>query len=182
MKTTLLLLLTLLLCEAALAQNNNLEVLWQSEPGFRPAGLVLGDGNTLANVTRWDASGDGKPDLIMTREDERGNLRDILVRDAATGETFWRVEDVSATLGNIFVQLWGFADVNGDGQQEALLITETELRAYDPSSNELSYMLGLTLERFLGAVDLTDDSHEEIVMVSYPFGFDGRVTVWTWPN
>ena len=141
MKQTLLLLLTMLLCAPVPAQNNNLQILWQSEPGFRPAGLVLGDGNTLGNVTRWDATGDGKPDLIMTRDDEQGNLRDILVRDAATGETFWRVEDVPTALGNIFVQFWGFAGVNGDGEQEALFTTETEVRAYDPSSNELAFIL-----------------------------------------
>ncbi len=181
MKRTLLLLLTMLLCTSALAQTNNLEVLWESEPGFRPAGLVLGDGNTLGNVTRWDATGDGKPDLIMTREDEEGNLRDLLIRDGATNEPFWRVEDVSTTLGlgNIFVQLWGFADVNGDGEQEALFTTETELYAFNPSSNESAFTLsrgGRGLQ-FLGAIDLTGDSHEEIVANPLDAGV---VIVWTW--
>jgi len=176
----------MLLCAPALAQSNNLEMLWQSEPGFRPAGLmlVLGDGNALQwdgiGKSRWDASGDGKPDLIMMREDDQGNLRDILVRDTATGETFWRVEDVSTTLGlaNIFVQLLGFADVNGDGEREALFTTETEVRAYDPSSNELSWLVG-PIYRFLGATDLTGDSHEEIIATTLDAGV---VTVWTWPN
>ena len=173
MKTTLLLLLTTLLCAPALAQSNNLEMLWQSESGMNPS-------VTLVEFTdfesRFDATGDSKPDLVMTRDDEQGNLRDILVRDAATGETFWRVEDVPTTLGNIFVQLWGFADVNGDGEQEALFTTETQVRAYDPNSNELSYMLGLTYE-FLGATDLNGDGHEELII----FLPDTRqVQVWTW--
>ena len=168
-------LLTTLLYAPALAQSNNLEMLWQSEPGFRPpAGIYL------PRVVGFDATGDGKPDLVMTRDDDQGNLRDILVRDTATGETFWRVEDVSTTLGlaNIFVQLLGFADVNGDGEREALFTTETEVRAYDPSSNELSWLVG-PIYRFLGATDLTGDSHEEIIATTLDAGV---VTVWTWPN
>ena len=166
----------MLLCGAALAQSNNLEMLWQSESGMNPS-------VTLVEFTdfesRFDATGDSKPDLVMTREDDQGNLRDILVRDAATGETFWRVEDVAVTLGFpdiVTTKLWGFADVNGDGEQEALFTTETQLRAYDPNSNELSYMLGLTYE-FLGATDLNGDGHEEFII----FLPDTRqVQVWTW--
>ncbi len=174
MKTTLFLLLTMILCAPALAQNNNLEVLWQSEPGFRPAGLVLGQDG-------MDATGDGKPDLVMTRDDDQGNLRDILVRDAATGETFWRVEDVAVTLGFpdiVTAKLWGFADVNGDGEREALFTTETEVRAYDPNSNGLDFWLDFSDGcRLLGAIDLNGDGHEEIITMDRDTGL---LSVWSW--
>ncbi len=176
MKRTLFLLLTLLLCGAAQAQSNDsLVVLFLSEPGLRPAGLVLGDGN----AARWDASGDGRPDLVMTREDAAGNLRDILIVNPASLDTLWRVQDVPTTLGlaNIFVQLWGFADANADGKREAIFTTDTEVRAYDLNPNELSYMMGWTyVVRFLGAADLTGDGFEELII----FLPDTRqVQVWT---
>ena len=178
MKTTLLLLLTTLLCAPALAQSNNLEMLWQSESGMNPSVTLI---EFTDFVSKFDATGDGKPDLVMTRDDEQGNLRDILVRDAATGETFWRVEDVAVTLGFPDIgttKLWGFADVNGDGEQEALFTTETQVRAYDPSSNELSYMLGLTYG-YLVATDFNGDGHEELII----FLPDTRqVQIWTWSN
>ncbi len=181
MKTTLLLFLTLLLCAPAQAQSNDsLVVLFLSAPGTRlPVGLVLGDGN----AARWDASGDGQPDLILTREDDAGDLRDILIVNPASLDTLWRVQDVPTTLGfntGKGLELWGFVDVNGDDQREAIFTTDTEVRAYNPDSNELAYMLGLNQSaRFLGAVDLTGDGYEELVVY---LSDTRQVQVWTDPR
>lgn len=176
-----LLLLTMLLCGAAHAQSNDsLVVLWLSDPGVRPAGLVLGDGNAIPNASRWDASGDEKPDLVMTREDEQGLLRDILVVTASL-DTLWRVQDVSTTLGISPSEepvIWGFSDTNGDGEREAILSTSSGLQAYNPSTNQLAYMLALPARaRFLGVTDYTGDGFEELVVF---LPETRQIQVWTW--
>ena len=182
MKTTLFLLLTLLLCGAAHAQTSGiLEMIWESDPGVRPAGVVINHEEMY-----WDASGDGKQDLVLTREDDDGLLRSILVRDGATFETLWRIEDAPVTLNmNIYVgnlPFWGFADANGDGKREAIFVTETEVRAYDLSTNDLVYMVELeqtSTSRLLGLTDVDADDADEIIIFLPELR---KVQVWSWSD
>lgn len=170
MKRLFVLLLLVPLAGSVQAQkNDSLIVLFLTDPGVRPA-KIFTDGFESGDVTRWDANGDDRVDLILQRDDDEGNLLDLRVMDTLTSEVLWEVNDVASTLGfNIGMPptLWGFADPSGTGNPVAVFYNEVEVRGYT-LANELAWKIdeGQALS-LLGAIDLTDDGAEEI-LVYYP--------------
>lgn len=166
MRKAILLLLLATFCGTAYAQSSDsLVVLWFSDPGVRP-GQIFADGSESGDVSRFDANGDNRTDLILRREDSQGMLQGLLVISGATLDTLWRVQDVQGELGiTLNMDLWGFADANADGMPEAIFYDETEVRAYDLNPNDLAWKVEEgELFRFLGAADLTGDGFEEIIL------------------
>ena len=181
MKKTVLLFLTLLLCAPAMAQSNDsLVVFFLSDPGTRPS-AIFADGFESGNLSRLDFNGDDTPDLVMTREDAQGNLEGILVVNAATLDTLWRVIDVPTTLGIPgTMDLWGFADADADGTREALFADPGDVVLIDPRSNTRNWALNPeqnTLPiRLMGASDVTEDGFEEVFIA---LRGTRQVQVWT---
>lgn len=135
-KSSLLLVCTLLLGGPAFGQDTLLALLFESEPGTRPA-AILNDGGTLA---LRDASGDGTPDLLLLRYDEMGNPKRLRVLDGHTREVLLEVSDLPATLGVAEIQAFaGFADLLDTGMPQALFVVpgacaagSSEVRLVDP--------------------------------------------------
>ena len=181
MKQTLLLFLTLLLAGTAMAQSNDsLVVFYISDPGTRPS-AIFSDGFESGNTSRWDFNGDGTPDLFMTREDEQGNIEDLLILNAASLDTLWRVIDVPGTLGiSATMNLWGFADADADGTREALFFDPQDVILIDPRSNTHNWALEPEQNelpiRLMGASDVTEDGFEEVFVI---LRGTRQVQVWT---
>ncbi len=161
--------LALLFCTQANAQFglDTLRVLYASEPGVRPA-RIFSDGFESGNTSLLDFNGDGKPDLILTSEDDDGNLKDILVIDLALRpDTLWEVRGVQQTLGfqditeTVGVGFFGFADPDGDGEREAIFANGEDVVLINPSDNSLSFQ---TVGVLVGVTDLTDDGYEELII------------------
>ena len=181
MKQTALVFLTLLLSSTALAQSNDsLVVFFISDPGTRPA-AIFSDGFESGNLSRLDFNGDNTPDLVMTREDDMGNLQGILVVNAASLDTLWRVVDVPTTLGIPgTMDLWGFADADADGTREAVFASPNDVVLIDPRSNTHNWALQpeqntLPID-LMGASDVTEDGFEELFVT---LRGTRQVQVWT---
>lgn len=179
MKKTLLLLPALLFCMQANAQpiNDSLIVLFLSEPGTRPS-QIFADGFESGNLSRLDANGDMKQDLVLEKEDDDGNLLGLIVIDgttlgAARLDTLWRIQDVQGILDSatVSVQFSGFCDCDADGTREVVFATDNEVFLVDPRDPQTinwrsSFNIGFPLElRMVGLTDMTSDGFEDIVVV-----------------
>ncbi len=176
-KTLLTFLFALLFYAQANAQSNDLALLYKSPEGTRPAaGLQSAQGGMSGFSDRLDFDGDGIPDLIMTREDEQGNLQHILVINAQTQQVLWEVRDVQRTLGFVdpdMGDIFTFDDVVGDDAPEAIFTSEHDVRLYDPSNNTLVWSVtadddwtfpeGIKV-RLLAAIDFTGDDKKELLI------------------
>lgn len=166
MRKAILLLLLATFCGTAYAQSNDsLVVLWLSDPGVRP-GQIFADGFESGDVSRFEANGDNRTDLILRREDSQGMLQGLLVISGATLDTLWRVQDVQGELGiTSNMDLWGFGDVDADGQPEAIFYDDNQVSGFHLYRNNLSWKVeeGESF-RFLGATDLTGDGFQEIII------------------
>ena len=176
-KTLFTFLFALLFYAQANAQSNDLALLYQSPEGTRPAaGLQSAQGGMSGFSDRLDFDGDGIPDLIMTREDEQGNLQHILVINAQTQQVLWEVRDVQRTLGFVdpdMGDIFTFDDVVGDDAPEAIFTSEHDVRLYDPSNNTLVWSVtadddwtfpeGIKV-RLLAAIDFTGDDKKELLI------------------
>ncbi len=180
-KTLFTFLFALLFYAQANAQSNDLALLYKSEEDFQPAQLVCNDGSPglcfeSGDVRMFDFDGDGTPDLILEREDEQGNLQDILVIDAQTQVVLWKVLDVPQTLGYIDTGLirYGFANVVGGDEPEAIFTSDHDVRLYDPSDNTLVWSVTADDDwefpdpsikvRLLAAIDFTGDDKKELLI------------------
>jgi len=184
-KKTLLLFLTLLLSGTALAQSNDsLVVFYFSEPGLRPS-QIFTDGFESGNTSRWDFNGDNFPDLILTRENEQGNLQGIVVvgrpAGAASLDTLWRFTDIPPDLDGM--RLFGFGDGDGDGTREAIFAGPDNVALIDPRSNTLNWALNpednTKPVRLFGMNDITNDGFVEL---SVALRGTRQVQVWTANN
>jgi hypothetical protein len=169
------LLLLVLLCGSAYAQDGNLVLLFASEPGTRVAGLQSAQGGMSGfSPSLFDFDGDERLDLVLTSDDSEGNLLGVLVIDAATLDTLWRVVDIGATLGlaeRDGMKLYGFADADADadGTREAVFANDRDVWLVDPGDNTLEWVYSVQVpEEFpvlLRAVsDLTDDGFPDLVL------------------
>ncbi len=178
----------------ASAQSNSLVLLYQSPEGDGPAPSYFDEFsiNDLDGCGgRFDADGDGTPDLILQRDDDQGNLQDLRVIDAPTGEIVWEMQNVQHTLGYIdtglirygFAKFYGFAKVFGDDEPEAIFISEMDVLVFDPSDNSLEWSWGETNDtsqkvRLLAVCDFTDDGYEELLIFLLQ---TKQVQVWSKP-
>ena len=173
-KAFLLLLLTLLLGAQAYAQpNNKLVMLFESDPGTRPVlGLQSAQGGMSGFSALLDANGDEVPDLLMRSNDDDGNLLGVLVINAASLDTLFRVVDLGATLGlaeRDGMKLFGFADADTDGKREAVFANGQDVWLVDPDENALDWSYSSFIPSdfpvLLRAItDITDDSFPDIVL------------------
>lgn len=170
MKSTLLLFLLVAFCGTAHAQvNDSLIVLFLSDPGVR-VGDVLDGILDHSSPKRFDATGDGQANLIMRRENNQGGLQDVRVLGFEEGSPteICTVEDVPTTLGiTSNMDMWGFADVNGDGFREAIFYNDSETvgRSLCDNENIEAWRIEQVGKfRMVGAADLTGDGHEEIIL------------------
>ncbi|NBC17326.1 MAG: hypothetical protein GVY18_08450 [Bacteroidetes bacterium] len=184
LKPILFILLAVLLMSSAplRAQSLELDLLFESEPGVRPGALL--DGFTDASSPkRFDADGDGQADLILRRENEQGGLQDLRVLselDKSSPKIIWEVRDVPATLGITSpMDLWGFGDVDADGQPEAIFYDDNQVSGFHIYRNNLSWKVeeGEAI-RLVGATDLTGNGFQEIVVTLQD---TRRVQVWKAP-
>lgn len=169
MKSLLLLLVFAVFCGTARAQkDDSLYTFFQSEPGVRPGQLLEGILDA-SSPKRFDADGDSQADLVLRRDNEQGQLQDIRVLsygDKASTGVIWEVRDVGATLGiTSSMDMWGFADANADGLQEAIFYDDTEVLGFNLENNELAWKIeeGVAF-RLLGAGDLTGDGFQEVIV------------------
>lgn len=170
MKKSMVLILTLFLGSTAHAQENQLRVIFETEPGLQ---LVSMSQDTLRPTilggdTLDDADGDGIPDLIMTTKDAQGNLQDLLVVavNEARPREIWRVDNVPATLGleDPGLAFVGFANPFGGEVRHGIFVSD---RTYliDPRDNSLSWADDNGVPVVLRAVlDLTKDGYEDIII------------------
>ncbi len=173
-KLATLFLLFLLVGTAQAQMNDSLVVLFASQPGVRLA-RIFADGFESGDTSALlDANGDGRPDLILTNEDNQGNLQDLFAIDPAFNDTLIRVLDVQTVLGASGQQPYrfrGFADADADGFREATFANDVEVAIVDPRDPQVvnwrsSFNIGFPPElRLLGITDMTDDGFAEIVVV-----------------
>lgn len=169
MKETTLLFFAVFLSGTAYAQSNNLTLLFESEPGMRPASYEVDHPIfSVEEAKRFDANGDGRPDLVLQREDAQGNLQDLRVLDGRTRALLWEVQDVQTTLGfNFDPELWGFADPLGTGTPYAIFHSDHEVKgsALEDNGDEFQLRLqGPSSLRLIAAIDLTSDGWEELII------------------
>ncbi|NBC17324.1 MAG: hypothetical protein GVY18_08440 [Bacteroidetes bacterium] len=143
-----------------------LDLLYESEPGVRPApGLQF---EIQVGTSKLDATGDGQPELITTREDDGGNVTGLRVIDVATGDVVWAVPDVSSTIcaGAPTCQFYGFADPGGMGAPHGMFATDDRVLAVDLASSTVTHFAGPVdfVMDLVAIVDLTGDGVEEIVL------------------
>ena len=167
MKILLLLFTLLPLAGPAHAQiRDSLIIVFLSEPGVRPAGL-LSERFTSGDARSWDAHGDGTVDLILQRDDDQGHLKDLRVLDGRTQEVIWEVQDVAATLGiTSNMDFWGFVDPIVTAPPHALFLTDADAFLVDPRDTSIAWSWGATGSsslRFLGAPDVTGDGLPNLV-------------------
>lgn len=167
-KTTLTLLLSVLFCMQTNAQgiefhHGTFSKIFESEPG---AGWSSAQSFFTDFDNRFDANGDGAPDLILTREDSDGNLQAMRVVDAASGTMIIDWQNLVFMLGEKDgMKFFGFVDPDGDGIPDALFNTEalaSRVWLINTSDDSLSFHTGGTL---LGVMDLTGDSYVEILIL-----------------
>lgn len=174
-KCATLILLTLLFGVEASAQTDALTVdlLYQSEPGTRPTlGLQSAQGGMSGFSALLDADGDDVPDLLMTSDDSDGNLLGILVVNAASLDTLWRVVDIGATLGlaeRDGMKIFGFADADGDGKREAVFANGRDVWLVDPDENSVDWSYSVQVPEEFPVLlrtitDITDDGFPDLVI------------------
>lgn len=177
-KLAALFLLTLFFYTPAHAQccvRDSLFVSFTSEPGTRPSS-IFSDGFATGDAARLDATGNGKPDLIMEKEDNEGKLQGLIVIDGGSlstvPDTILFMPDVQGAIldsATVFLRFAGFCDCDADGTREVVFITKNEVVLVDPrdpgSINwRSSFQIGLPPElRLVAITDMTDDGFEEIV-------------------
>ena len=96
-----------LLCAPAQAQDPTLELLYTSEPG-----VSLPTSQWKVNGVYNDANGDGQTDLVMTRENDQGDITGLLAVDGATREEILRME-VETEDEFAGLEFFGFPDLFG---------------------------------------------------------------------
>lgn len=190
------LLLLPILCADAWAQLD-LQKLWESTSKVEihlTASYVAARGISYPTLQRFDANGDGVPDLVMQSEDELGHLEDLqiaIMADPVAGPVWYRIDDVKTTLGlGDGASFFGFAQI--DGRPRAIFTDEpsdacTECGGIylfdlnlDPGKRTSDPVLvwswtdhngsdpGFakdTYDKLRGALDLTGDGSDELIII-----------------
>ncbi len=194
-KTFFFLLLALLFCTPANAQANPdsvgqpFRLIYQSEPGTRPAS-IFADGFESGDLSRFDLNGDGKPDMVLIREDDDGNLKSLLVIDLSSSfarDTLTFIQDVPQTLGlaeKDGMKFFGFADVDGDDTNEIVFANGRDVWLVDPSDHSLEWVYSVQVPAefpvlLRAVIDITDDSFPDIILF---LPQTKQVEVWSKPQ
>ena len=164
------LLLALLLVAAGPAGAQTLDILFESEPGVRPA-QVFTDGFESGDITRlFDADGDGQAELLLTQDDAQGRLDKLRAVAVGTGDVLAEIQNVQSLLaGGGAVLFRGFADPDGDDAQEAVFVNQSEIALVELDDGAVGWSstdaLGTPPElRLLGLLDMTNDGFPEILV------------------
>ena len=194
-KTFFFLLLALFFCTQANAQANPdsvgqpFRLIYQSEPGTRPAS-IFADGFESGDLSRFDLNGDGKPDMVLIREDDDGNLKSLLVIDLSSSfarDTLTFIQDVPQTLGlaeKDGMKFFGFADVDGDDTNEIVFANGRDVWLVDPSDHSLEWVYSVQVPAefpvlLRAVIDITDDSFPDIILF---LPQTKQVEVWSKPQ
>ena len=170
MKKTFTLLLLTLLSSTAVAQTDDITVLFESQPGFRLS--VVLDSGMVGFRDRADLNRDGVADLTMRRRDEQGNPLELYTLDVTPDQTttLWQYphQDIATALGTTSFRFLGFFSfTDGTADRDAIFraangvaivpatVTGGKHAADDP--------LVLPAER-IAVLDLTGDGYAEIVI------------------
>lgn len=145
-----------------------------SEPGTRPAFLDNVSSFFTDFDHRFDATGDGEPELVLTNEDTEGNLLDLIVLDIKKSgvDTTIKILDVPQTLGLAEpdgMEFFGFADVDGDETNEVVFANGRDVWLVNPNdhSTEWAYSVQIPSEfpvHLHGITDFTDDRFPDLVL------------------
>ena len=171
-KKSMLLLLTLFLGGTVYAQENELQSIYVSPEDMPVAGILTAAiyGNTFDDLD--DADADGVSDLIMTTEDENGDLQDLLVvqvTEARPRGVIWEVVDVQATLGlGDEAEFIGFANVFGGDVHHAIFVGNLGVSLFDTNDNLLVWASSVFIPSdfpvLLQAVtDVTGDGFKDLI-------------------
>ena len=172
-KKRLLLILTLFLGGTVHAQENQLQLIYETPEDVPVAGILTATmyGNTFDDLD--DANGDGVPDLIMTTEDDNGDLQDLLVVQvnvAGLDIVIYEVQDVPQTLGLKGPELGfiGFANVFGGDVRHAIFVGNLGVSLIDLRDNSLAWAQSIIIPSefpvlLLAVTDQTGDGFEELI-------------------
>ena len=171
---TLFLLILLVGIEAVAQPSGNIVMVFESSPGTRPTlGLQSAQGGMSGFSRLLDVTGDGEPELVLTNEDNEGNLVDLIALDLKEGnDTTYKILDVAQTLGlaeRDGMKFFGFADVDGDETNEVIFANGRDVWLVNPSDNSTEWTYSVQIPSdfpvLLRAVtDITDDSFPDIVI------------------
>lgn len=147
----------------ALAGENNLAIIWQSQPGVEPSGYWLDDFASLSE-DRLDADGDGHADLILTRRDENGALEAVRVVDASTGQALvdWLLEQAGVVVTES-TRFLGFTDPDGNGERDGIFLTGQDVFLLNSVDDSILFQ-STAPDELRGIADLTGDGIEEIIL------------------
>ncbi|RMD58836.1 T9SS C-terminal target domain-containing protein [Candidatus Parcubacteria bacterium] len=92
-------------------------VKFQADPGLR----LAYDPDLFDPQHDLDLDGDERMDIAMLIEDANNQPTGVLVRSSDSFDVLWQFPFPETYKENILKGFWGFADVNGDGEKEAIL-------------------------------------------------------------
>lgn len=165
MKKLFLLFCCALLGSTAYAQNSDIRVLFESEPGLR-LGVLL-DSATVSLRHRADLNLDGTPDLTLLSLDEQDNPIEIFTIHAASLDTLWRFQyqDIATAMGTTNFRFKGFFSFDASTTRHAIFRSPNALGIIAILIGKNSGMIPLVLpaDRF-AVLDLTGDGATEIII------------------
>ena len=178
MKKTFTLLLLTLLSSTAVAQTDDITVLFESQPGFRLS--VVLDSGMVGFRDRADLNRDGVADLTMLRRDEQGNPLEIYTLDVTPDQatTLWQYpyQDVATALGTTSFRFLGFLSFADGDPRHAIFRSRDALAIIGVLAGSASPGAPLVLPIDGAAVlDLTGDGYAEVVIENRD---TGTVQVW----
>ncbi len=178
MKKTVLLLLTLMLCGTAQAQGN-LVILYESGPGL---GLpMMQDSATVSFRDRNDPNNDGNLDMTLLRDDDMGNLAEIVTVDMVNRQEIWSfpLQTIEEALGTRNFRFRGFFDFSTDPGNVWGLFKAPDGGAIVPvdfSSGKSSAADVMVLPaRRMATLDINGDGTVELIIQNSE---TGTVQVW----
>ncbi len=98
------------------AEDFSLALKYKSEPGFQ----LAYDPELFSSPDKSDLDGDGYPDFPMLIADS-GNVTGMVVRGGDSIEVIWHYDFPEENKTEMLKGFHGFADLNGDGEKEAIL-------------------------------------------------------------
>lgn len=187
LRTRLILLLTFFLGGTVYAQENQLQIIFESPQSTRLARFNSVEIDVTASLSDLhDFNGDGIDDLTMTRENDQGGLQDLLVLQGGAGLdiVIYEVQNVPETLGlGDEVEFYGFANFFGGDVRHGIYVGNLGVSLVDPSNNTVAWSSGDfngDIHTLLDVIEVTGDGFADLLILSgISMPTLQRVQVWS---